>query len=100
MTQPKTNKDHPKTRAEVDKFIRQLTVETLMLDDIEPGRINPHEQDFLIALGANSIDALELMISVEERLGFEFGDDELNADMVATLDHFVSVICQKLGIPV
>lgn len=100
MTKGKSNDAHPKTRAEVDKFIRQLTVETLMLDDIEPANIDPNEQDFLIALGANSIDALELMISVEERLGFEFGDDELNPEMVATLDHFVSVICQKLGIAV
>lgn len=99
MTKGKTKNERPETRAEVDRFIRKLTVETLMLEDIEPESIDPQEPDFLIALGANSIDALELMISVEEHLGFEFGDDELNPELVVTLDHFVSVICRKLDIP-
>lgn len=99
MTEEKSKKYIPSTRADLDRYIRRLTVETLMLDDIDPDSINPQEQDFLIALGANSIDALELMISVEEHLGFEFEDDELNPELVVTLDHFVSVICQKLGIP-
>jgi acyl carrier protein len=89
----------PSSRAEVDCFVRELTVEMLMLDDVAPQSINAQEQGFLIALGANSIDVLELIITVEERLGFEFDDDELNADLVATLNHFVSAICGKLGLP-
>jgi acyl carrier protein len=98
MTAESQKDNLPKTCEEVEQFIRHLTVDTLMLEGVDPASIDPNEQDFLIALGANSIDALELMISVEERLGFEFGDDELNAELVSTLNHFVSVVCNKLEI--
>jgi acyl carrier protein len=98
MTQEKQLETLPASREEVDQLIRHLTVETLMLEDVAIESLDPHQQDFLIVLGANSIDALELMLAVEERLGFEFDDNELNPDLVATLDHFVTVVCNKLGI--
>jgi acyl carrier protein len=98
MTQEKQLETVPATREEVDQMIRRLTVETLMLEDVQPESIDPNQQDFLIVLGANSIDALELMLAVEERLGFEFDDDELNPGLVSTLDHFVTVVCKKLGV--
>lgn len=99
MTEQKQTDNLPSTRHEVEQFLRCATVETLMLDEVDPNSIEADKKDFLIALGANSIDALELMISVEERLGFEFADEELNAELVSTLDHFATVVCGKLGIP-
>lgn len=88
----------PTTREEVDVFVRQLTVKVLMLEDIKPESIDPKLENFLIDLGANSIDALEVIVTVEEKLGVEFHDSELNADLVKTLDHFVNAICDKLSI--
>lgn len=90
--------EKPKTRDEVDGLVRQITVKVLMLEDVTPEGIDAKHENFLIDLGANSIDALEVIVTVEEKLGVEFNDQELNADLVKTLEHFVDAICDKLSI--
>jgi acyl carrier protein len=87
----------PKDRAEVDSAIRRMIVAALMLD-VKPEDIPADKEDFVIALGANSIDALELIMSVEERFKFEFDDSQLNPDLMLTLDHFVSQVCTRIGV--
>ena len=52
----------------------------------------------LTSLGATSIDAFELIVSVEERFGFEFDDQELNPDLVDPLGRLVTSVCQKIGV--
>lgn len=83
-------------RPEVEQAIRRIIVDTLMREDIPPESLSLHDEDFLTALGANSIDILELMISVEEHFGFEFGDDQLRPDLLRTLDQFVTATCQRI----
>jgi acyl carrier protein len=78
------------SRADVDQAIRSLIVRTLMLEESAATDLPLHEEDFLSALGANSIDILELMIAVEEHFGFEFADEQLRPELVHTLDRFVS----------
>lgn len=85
------------SRAEVDQAVRRLVVETLMLEDGAPESLPADEPDFLTALGANSIDALELIISVEEHFGFEFGDEELRPDLLGTLGEFVDEVCRRIA---
>ena len=85
------------TRAEIEHAVRKVIIETLLLDDVSPESIDGGKPDFIVALGANSIDALEIILSVEERFGFEFEDHELRPEMLSTLDHFVSEVCKKTG---
>jgi acyl carrier protein len=89
----------PTSRAEVERLIRQMTVDVLMLKNITPQSIDATREDFLVDLGANSVDALELIVTIEERLGIEFNDEQLNADLVKTLARFIDAICEKLSIP-
>jgi acyl carrier protein len=84
------------SRADVEQAIRRIIVETLMLESVSPESLPLHDEDFLTALGANSIDNLELIISVEEHFGFEFGDAQLRPDLLRTLDQFVSATCQRI----
>ncbi|MEZ4364235.1 MAG: acyl carrier protein [Kofleriaceae bacterium] len=91
--------EKPQTREAVDALVRQIAVKVLMLDNVTPESIDPLHENFLIDLGANSIDALEVIVTVEEKLGVEFNDQELNADLVKTLERFVDSICDKLSIP-
>jgi acyl carrier protein len=85
-------------RPEVEQAVRNIIVETLMLEDVPPESLSLHDEDFLTALGANSIDILELMISVEEHFNFEFGDDQLRPDLLRTLDQFVSATCHRIAL--
>lgn len=89
----------PTNRLEVETIVRQMIVDTLMLDQLSPDSLEMNEPDFIVRLGANSIDTLELIISVEERFGFEFDDDEIRPDLVQTVGRFVDRICQKCGLP-
>jgi acyl carrier protein len=86
------------TRGEVEKAIRDIIVQTLMLEDIPAGDLPLHEEGFLDALGANSIDTLEVLISVEEHFGFEFGDEQLRPDLLHTLDDFVTETCHRIAV--
>ena len=89
----------PTSPSEVENIVRQMIVSTLMLEHVAPESLNSDEPDFIVRLGANSIDTLELIISVEERFGFEFDDDEINRDLLCTLKHFVNQIWKKLNAP-
>lgn len=83
-------------RTDVEKAVRNIIVQTLMLEDVPAESLPLHEEDFLTALGANSIDILELLISVEEHFGFEFGDEQLGPDLLRTLDEFISETCRRI----
>lgn len=85
------------TRDEVEKAIRDIIVQTLMLEDVAADGLPLHEEGFFDALGANSIDALEVLISVEEHFGFEFGDEQLRPDLLHTLDDFVTATIHHIA---
>ena len=99
MTEARFPPDRPCSCDGVERMLRQLMRETLMLDDGAVENLDPDLKDFIVALGANSIDALELIIAVEEQLDFEFADEELNLELFDTFRHFVTRVCQKIGIP-
>jgi acyl carrier protein len=52
----------------------------------------------LTSLGVTSIDAFELIVSVEERFGFEFDDQELNPGLVDPLKKLVTAVSSKLKV--
>ena len=99
MTESAASPERPTTREQVETVYRTMVVKILMLEDVKPEDIDDEREDFIIELGANSIDALELIISVEERFGFEFDDEELKPELMLTLRHFVDQVCGKLDIP-
>jgi acyl carrier protein len=88
----------PSTAQDVEWLIRMMIVETLMLEGVDPDALPLGQPGFLAALGANSIDALELIISAEKRFGFQFDSHELRPELLDTLDGFISEVCRKIGI--
>jgi acyl carrier protein len=93
-----TSQAKPETSHDVDVIIRKIIVNTLILDSVTPESIEGDQRDFIVLLGANSIDALEIILSVEERFGFEFEDHELRPELLMTLNHFVAEVCKKVGV--
>ncbi|UTW03885.1 acyl carrier protein [Amphritea atlantica] len=66
--------------------IKQMIIETLDLEDIEPDEIVDDEPLFVEGLGLDSIDALEIGLAVQKRYGIK-----LKADSDDTREHFASV---------
>jgi acyl carrier protein len=88
----------PSTAQDVKRLVRRMIVETLLLEGVNPATLPVGQPGFMAALGANSIDALELIISVEKRLGFQFESHELRPELLDTLDGFLSAVHRKMGI--
>ncbi len=66
--------------------IKQMIIETLDLEDIEPGEIIDDEPLFVDGLGLDSIDALEIGLALQKCYGIK-----LKADSEDTREHFASV---------
>ncbi|MEM0944680.1 MAG: phosphopantetheine-binding protein [Pseudomonadota bacterium] len=66
--------------------VATLIVETLVLDDVTPGEIDPDEPLFGDGLGLDSIDALELAFAIAKQYGFKLrSDSERNREIFASL---------------
>jgi acyl carrier protein len=67
--------------------VAEMIIETLVLEDIAVGDIDPQVPLFGDGLGLDSIDALELSFAIAQRYGVKLrSDDERNQDIFASLD--------------
>lgn len=73
--------------------LKNLIVESLALEDVEPAEIKTEEALFVEGLGLDSIDALELALAIQEEFGIVTSpDDERNREIfysVASLANFI-----------
>ena len=66
--------------------VARLIVETLDLEDVQPANIDPDAALFRDGLGLDSIDALELAMSISKRYGIKLrSDDPDNARIFSSL---------------
>ncbi|MDI5934619.1 phosphopantetheine-binding protein [Halomonas kalidii] len=70
--------------------LKHLIIETLELEDIAPGDIDPDAPLFGEGLGLDSIDALELGLALQKRFGIK-----LDAEAEETRRHFSSLNALK-----
>ncbi|MDR3500936.1 MAG: phosphopantetheine-binding protein [Parvibaculum sp.] len=74
--------------------IRRLIVETLNLEDISAGEIDPEEALFGEGLGLDSIDALEIGVELQKTFGVKIDTQDENLSSyfssVRALAKFVS----------
>ena len=74
--------------------VKQLIIETLELEDIEPVDISDDEALFVDGLGLDSIDALELGVAIKKAY-----DVKIDGDSADSKKHFYSVssLCQFIA---
>ena len=66
--------------------LAQLLVESLNLEDVDAGAIDPEAPLFNTGLGLDSIDALELALAIGKKYGFQLrSDNEDNQRIFASL---------------
>ncbi len=66
--------------------IKQLIIDSLMLEDITPSEIEDDAPLFVEGLGLDSIDALELGVALQKKYGIQ-----ISANSTETKQYFSSV---------
>lgn len=74
------------TDPQLENEIKELIIESLMLEDVTPAEIVSDDPLFGEGLGLDSIDALEMAIALEGRFGVKIQEDsEENARIFASV---------------
>jgi len=80
----------------IDRELKHLIVEALVLEDVEPDSIDPEAPLFVEGLGLDSIDALELAMAIERKYQVTFdADDERNREIFATVRSLATFVAAE-----
>ncbi len=74
--------------------LKHLIVEKLNLHDVDPAEIKDDEPLFESGLGLDSIDALELVLSIEKKYGVKISSSEESRKALANIDTLAAFIGQ------
>jgi len=78
--------------------LKDLIVEALALEDVDPSEISTEEPLFVEGLGLDSIDALELAMMLEERYGVTLDDDpEANQAIFQSVRSLAAFISENVS---
>ncbi len=72
--------------------LKELLVSGLRLQDTEPSTIADDQPIFVEGLGLDSIDALELVVLIEEHFGIAIPDEEVGKSAFASIDALAAYI--------
>lgn len=72
--------------------IKQIIVESLNLDGMTPESIGDDDVLWGEGLGLDSVDALELMVDLEQEYGFRIENEELDTEALATVAHLAAFV--------
>jgi acyl carrier protein len=76
--------------------IKQLIVDRLKLE-VDPASIEDAQPLFGDGLGLDSIDALELVLGVEQAFGVKIEDEEMGAQALSSVDALAEFVIKKRG---
>lgn len=81
---------------ELEKEVAQLIIDCLSLEDITAEEIDPDEALFNEGLGLDSIDALELSVSLSKTYSIELrNNDANNKEIFSSLRSLTNYIAQN-----
>jgi len=84
------------TQTAAERELADLLVESLNLEDVEAGSIDPDAPLFNTGLGLDSIDILEIALAVSKRYGFQMrSDDPRNVESFASIRALSKYIAQE-----
>jgi len=83
---------------DLEKQLKEVIVESLMLEDVKPEEIVSEDALFGDGLGLDSIDALELAIAVDKKFGVRIkADDEDTRKVFASVKSLASFLAGELA---
>ncbi len=87
-------------RETLKRRLKELLVSGLRLQDTEPASIADDQPIFVEGLGLDSIDALELVVLIEEQFGIAIPDEEVGKSAfasIAALAEYISAEQARAG---
>ena len=72
-------------RETLKRRLKELLISGLRLQDTEPASIADDQPIFVEGLGLDSIDALELVVLIEEHFGIAIPDEEVGKSAFASI---------------
>ena len=90
MSQDRQTAAHP----ELESRIKELIVDRLKLD-VSPEEIDSREPLFGDGLGLDSIDALELVLGVEQEFGVKIEDEEVGTEALTSVETLARFVASK-----
>jgi len=83
---------------DLEAEIKQLIIDSLMLEDLTVAEIESDAPLFLEGLGLDSIDALELAMALEERFNVHIEDDpDANREIFASVKSLAAFVVSQRG---
>lgn len=79
-------------RDELKQRLKHLLIDGLKLEEIQPQDIKDDEPIFVEGLGLDSIDALELVVLIEENFHLSIVDEEVGQKAFASVDALADFI--------
>lgn len=84
------------TQENLELEVARMIIDCLSLEDISAEEINPEEALFNEGLGLDSIDALELSVSLSKKYGIELrNNDTNNKEIFSSLRSLSTYIAQN-----
>lgn len=83
------------SRDQLVQELKELIVSALNLDDIDPDEIEADQPLFGAGLDLDSIDALELVVSLEKQYGIKIGSSEESKEALASVNALADTIIAK-----
>ena len=78
--------------SELREELKQLIVETINLEDVNPAEIGDDEPLFGSGLDLDSIDALELVLQLEKRYGVKIKSSEASREALRSINTLAEFI--------
>jgi acyl carrier protein len=77
--------------------VKQLIVESLNLEDIDPEEIEDEQPLFGAGLELDSLDALQLAVAIEERFGVPITDEDMGQKVFASVKALAEFVAANRG---
>ena len=74
--------------------LKQLIINALDLEDVTPADIDPHAPLFGDGLGLDSIDALELVLGIEQHFGVKIEDEAAGLQAFKNVESLTAYIAE------
>ena len=75
--------------------LKELIIETLNLEDVQPGEIDDDEPIFGSSLDLDSIDGLELVLQLEKKYGVKIGSSEESRKALQSINVLAEFISRE-----
>jgi acyl carrier protein len=84
-------------REELKTTLKTLMIDGLRLDTVRPEDVDDAAPIFVEGLGLDSVDALELVVLVEERFRIQIPDEDIGRQAFASIDALADFVAGELA---